>query len=212
MSGLIAPHGGTLIDRVVADADRASVAGSAEALPKLTLNTREASDLEMIGIGGFSPLTGFLGKADYASVVDRMHLDNGVPWTIPVTLSVDKDEADAVGKAGGAALYSEAGVLLGVLSDPEAYAYDKKHEAEKVFLTTEDAHPGVKSLYGQKDLLIGGSEEVLECAEREVFPDEELPPVKSRAAFDAAGWKTNFAFQTRNPIHRAPEYIIKTAP
>ena len=211
MAGLIAPHGGELINRVVADADRNGVAGSAESLPKITLNTREASDLEMISIGGFSPLTGFLGKADYASVVDRMHLDNGVPWTIPITLSVDKSEADAVEKAGGAALYSEAGALLGVLSEPEAYSYDKEHEAERVFLTKEEAHPGVKSLYGQKDLLIGGSVQVLDTAEREIFEAEELPPVKSRAAFEAAGWKTSVAFQTRNPIHRAHEYIIKTA-
>jgi len=165
----------------------------------------------MISIGGFSPLTGFLGKADYASVVDRMHLDSGVPWTIPITLSVDKSEADAVEKAGGAALYSEAGALLGVLSEPEAYSYDKEREAEKVFLTKEEAHPGVKSLYGQKDLLIGGSIQVLDTADREVFENEELPPVKARAAFEAAGWKTSVAFQTRNPIHRAHEYIIKTA-
>ncbi len=211
VSSLIAPHGGTLVDRVVPTESRHESVDRAGSLPRVVLSVREASDLEMIAIGGFSPLGGFLRQNDYASVVDDMHLVGGPAWSLPITLSVTSDDASSIEKAGGAALVSEAGGLLAILDGPEAYSYDKQREAERVFGTTDEAHPGVAQLYGQQELLVGGDVHVLDFAPRESFEVAELPPSASRAAFEERGWKSVVAFQTRNPIHRAHEYIIRTA-
>jgi len=211
VSSLIAPHGGTLIDRAVSHADRAECVERAASLPRLTVSIREASDLEMIAIGGFSPLTGFLRAADYKSVVDTMHLTDGLPWSIPITMSVTKGDAAAAEAAGGAALADSSGELLAILEGPEVFSYNKEHEAESVFRTTEEAHPGVAQLYAQEELLVGGDVRVLAFGARESFEVAELPPRSSRAAFDERNWRRIVAFQTRNPIHRAHEYIIRVA-
>jgi sulfate adenylyltransferase len=207
----IAPHGGILVNRRVADAERAAFLERARTLPKLTVNAREASDLEMIAIGGFSPLTGFMDRADYESVVETMHLANGLAWSLPITLSLSKDDAIAVEKAKGAALHAEDGNLVAVLDANEVFPYDKKREAKLAFRTTDEAHPGVAALYRQRELLVGGEVTVLAFVPRESFPDAELPPSASRALFAEKGWRRVVAFQTRNPIHRAHEYIIKCA-
>lgn len=211
MSASIAPHGGALIDRTVRQDERAEVAQLAKGLPRLTVNAREASDLEMIAIGGFSPLTGFMSEPDYRSVVDTMHLADGNAWSLPVTLSLSRDEAKAVEAAGQAALYSEQGLLVAVLDAADIFSYDKTHEAQHVYRTTEEAHPGVAALYRQDELLVGGSVAVLDYVPRESFEYAEFPPAVSRKLFAERGWKRVVGFQTRNPIHRAHEYIIKCA-
>ena len=211
MPSLIAPHGGALVDRVAPDQQRAALVERAGSLPRVALSVRETSDLEMIAIGGFSPLSGFLRHSDYASVVKDMHLAGGLAWSLPITLSVSRDDASSIEKAGGAALVSDSGDLLAVLDNAEAYSYDKQQEAQQVFGTTEEAHPGVAQLHGQRELLVGGEVHVLAFAARESFEAAELPPSASRAAFEERGWGRVVAFQTRNPIHRAHEYIIRTA-
>ncbi len=210
MSDMIAPHGGRLVQRT-AGRNAEAVQEKAAELPRLTLSVREMCDFEMIAVGAFSPLTGYLRRADYENVVENMRLADGLPWPIPITLSASASEARAVESAGGAALHSPDGSLLGVLKEPEAYGYDKRREAKQVFLTEEEAHPGAAELYAQKETLIGGEITALRFARRELFEDAELPPAASRAAFAERGWKRVAAFQTRNPIHRAHEYIVKSA-
>ena len=210
MSETIAPHGGVLVQRTAGDEAEAVQQRAAE-LPQLTLSVRETYDFEMIAIGAFSPLEGYMRRADYENTVLEMRLANGLPWTIPVTLAASAEEAKQVEAAGAAALFSTGGTLLGTVERVETFGYDKTREAKNVFLTTEEAHPGVAELYAQKETLIGGEIRALRFGERERFEDAELPPAAARAAFAERGWKRVVAFQTRNPIHRAHEYIIKTA-
>ncbi len=207
--GLIAPHGGKLNPREVqGDAARA-LEEKAATLPKHVLNSRELSDLELLANGGFSPIDGFMTQAQYKSVVDTMHLPDGLPWSIPVTLSVSKEEANAF--KGDIALTEADGTPLAVMTVADTYAYDKQHEAEKVYRTTEDKHPGVAAMYAQDDVLIGGPVRIFRRPSGATFPEYRLDPVQTRAAFVERGWKRVVGFQTRNPVHRAHEYIQKAA-
>jgi sulfate adenylyltransferase len=196
---LIAPHGGELIDRT---GDRP---GDAEQLEVVTLASRELSDLDMLASGALSPLEGFMGREDYERVVEEMRLASGLPWALPVCLAVDKGpEGDRV------ALADESGRLVAVLEVEETFEYDKEREAEQCFRTTEDAHPGVAWLYAQKPVYLAGRVTVFERAEPP-FPELALDPAETRAEFANRGWKRIVGFQTRNPIHRAHEYLTKTA-
>jgi len=203
----IAPHGGTLIDRVVRGEEANEMRQRARGLPTLHLSGRQLSDLELIANGAFSPLTGFMVRADYEQVVTGMSLSDGLPWTIPVTLAVDS--ATAPREGADVALYGPRGVLRGTMRVQSVYDYDKRREARDVYRTDDEAHPGVAALYAQGDMLIGGPVFVL--------PGEEstgpynLPPAETRKAFDLRGWRTVVGFQTRNPVHRAHEYIQKCA-
>ena len=152
--GLIAPHGGTLNPREVTGAEAHALADKAQSLRKRVLNSRELSDLELLANGGFSPLDGFMTADQYRSVVDGMHLPGGLPWSIPVTLSVSKEEANAL--TGDIALADADGTPLAVMTVADTFDYDKQHEAEKVYRTAEDKHPGVAAVYAQDDVLIGG--------------------------------------------------------
>ena len=205
----IQPHGGTLVNRIAPDAERAALADRAASLPKITLDERQISDLEMIAIGAFSPLEGFMGKADYTRVVEEMRLASGLPWTIPVTLAVSRETAARAGSE--VALEDETGHLLAILQVDEAFDYDKKNEAEKVYRTTDEAHPGVAAVYAQGDVLLGGSVTVVNRPQSPDFPEYRLDPADVRKAFAERGWRTIVAFQTRNPIHRAHEYLQKCA-
>ncbi len=200
------PHGGKLIDRTVAspEAER-ELREEAKGLRKLTLTGRELNDLALIAIGAISPLTGFMTRADYESVVPTMRLANGLPLSIPVVLAVDREEAPTPGSR--AALYDGEGALRGVIEVQDVFEYDKKREAENVYRTDDEKHPGVAALYERKDVLIGGPVWVLP---RERDP-ENLTPAQTRAEFERRGWKTIVGFQTRNPVHRAHEYIQKCA-
>ncbi len=207
----IAPHGGNLTERLVTGAEADDLRARAAHLPVVRLNSRQVSDLELLAVGGFSPLSGFLGKADYEAVVNTMHLASGLPWTIPVTLAVDDQAAGAIAEGGEVALVVEDGGPLGVLSVQEKFRYDKADEARKVYRTTDEKHPGVAALYAQGDTLLGGFVHVFTLPGHEDFTRYRLRPSESRARFAGLGWRTVVGFQTRNPIHRAHEYIIKAA-
>jgi sulfate adenylyltransferase len=199
VTGLIAPHGGSLVKRVGARTD------GVDQLETITLSAREVADLDMIASGALSPLRGFMGKADYERTVEEMKLADGTIWALPVTLAVA-----AAPKGERVALASEDGTLLATLDVAEVYGYDAAHEAELCFRTTEEAHPGVARLYGQPGQYVAGDITVFERP-KPSFPDLALDPEQTRAAFDERGWKRVVGFQTRNPIHRAHEYVTKSA-
>jgi sulfate adenylyltransferase len=203
----IAPHGGTLVNRIVSHDAAQEIVQRAASLPSITITPRQISDLELLGNGAFSPLTGFMGQADYRSVVDELHLANGLAWTIPVTLGVDPDEVPAINAT--VALRDAAGQLRALLEVQEAYPSDKAHEAREVYRTTDAAHPGVAALLAQKAILLGGPVTVLPYAV--AWGDRQLQPAETRAAFADRRWRTIVGFQTRNPVHRAHEYIQKSA-
>ena len=208
----IAPHGGTLVDLLVSERDRDKLADEARNFPKLTVNERELSDLEMLSIGALSPLTGFQGKAEYDSILDSMHLPNGLPWTIPVTLSLTDEEAKRIGGAEAVTLVpSEAAEPLAILEVDEVFKREREREAEAVFGTEDLAHPGVKALNDAGDLCAAGELRVLRLPEHEDFRQYRLTPAETRAEFARRGWRTVVGFQTRNPIHRAHEYLQKCA-
>jgi sulfate adenylyltransferase len=165
----------------------------------------------MIAIGAFSPLIGFMEQDDYQSVVDTMHLANGLPWTIPITLPVDEAVAEPLKEGCLVRLDDPNGRFIGVLELTQKYRYDKTHEAVNVYRTDEDQHPGVRVVYNQGEINLAGPVWLLQRDPHPQFPDYQIDPVKSRSLFQDKGWKTVVGFQTRNPIHRAHEYIIKCA-
>ncbi|HMI30006.1 MAG TPA: sulfate adenylyltransferase, partial [Gaiellaceae bacterium] len=196
---LIAPHGGELVDRT---GERPA---GLDSLETLTLTSRELSDLDMLASGALSPLTGFMGRDDYEAVLDAMRLAGGLPWALPVCLSVAQAPSGE-----RVALADAAGKTYAVLDVDEVFEYDKEREAQQSFRTTDDAHPGVARLYDQQPLYVAGSVTVFERAEAP-FPELALDPAETRAAFSDRGWKRVVGFQTRNPIHRAHEYLTKVA-
>jgi sulfate adenylyltransferase len=196
---LIAPHGGLLVDRT---GDRPE---GVDGLERVTLASREVSDLDMLACGALSPLVGFMGREDYERVVEEMRLASGLVWALPVCLAVpEAPSGDRV------ALADEAGTLLGVLDVEEVYEYDKQREAERCFRTTDEAHPGVARLYEQHPLYLAGLVTVFERP-RPQFEELARDPVETRGIFGERGWKRVVGFQTRNPIHRAHEYLTKVA-
>ena len=207
---LIRPHGGALINRQVTGIERERLIESSSTMPPLHLSPREASDLELIANGAYSPLEGFLGAADYRAVITNMRLANGVAWPLPVTLSVTDEEASAFNEGEDVALH-EHGRLIGVLHLSEKYGYDKQREAELVYRTMDDAHPGVHALYQQGQWLLGGRVSVFNRPHDAAFPQYRHDPSETRALFRERGWRRVVAFQTRNPVHRAHEYIQKCA-
>jgi sulfate adenylyltransferase len=208
----IAPHGGTLVDLIVTGAQADSLAREAENLPKVTVNERELSDLEMLAVGALSPLTGFVGRADYGSILDSMHLQSGLAWTIPVTLSLSDDEAKRIGGADAVALLPADGEPpIAVVEVSEIFERDREREALAVFGTEDVAHPGVAALHQAGNYCLAGTVRVLRLPEHNDFVDYRLTPAQTRAAFRERGWRTVVGFQTRNPIHRAHEYIQKCA-
>ena len=196
---LIAPHGGELVDRT------GEPPHDLEALETLTLTSRELSDLDLIASGALSPLDGFMGSDDYEAVLDAMRLANGLPWALPVCLAVDSPP-----RGDRVALADESGHVRGVLDVMAVYTYIKEREAEAAFRTTDAAHPGVARLYRQKELYLAGPVTVFDRSAPS-FPELALDPVETRAEFERRGWKRVVGFQTRNPIHRAHEYLTKVA-
>ena len=207
---LIPPHGGTLIDRVLHGSARDEAIARASQSPRLILNEVGLADLELIATGVFSPLTGFLGRADYERVVREARLANGTLWPIPITLAVSEAEASQLRDGEPVALHSADGTLVGLLELHERYTADLEREATEVYRTTDAAHPGVARLYAQGPVLLGGEIWLLD-APTSPFQSLHFTPVASRRAFAALGWRTVVGFQTRNPIHRAHEYIQKSA-
>jgi sulfate adenylyltransferase len=210
-TGSIAPHGGTLINRELHGAERESALERAASMPRVRLGSVSLSDLELIGNGAFSPLTGFMGASDYRGVVDSMRLSSGLPWSIPVTLAVTREEADTLPIGGEVALVDDADRVVGILELVEAYAYDRADEAQRVFRTTEEAHPGVARIYAAGDVYLAGDVWVLDGPLDPPFAAYRRPPAETRRLFADAGWRRVVGFQTRNPIHRAHEYLTKVA-
>ena len=207
---IIAPHGGTLVDLQLPKDEAERAAEEAAHLPKVAVGQRELSDLEMLAVGALSPLTGFMGEKDYRSVLDDMHLANGLPWTIPVTLSLDEAEAKRIGGASSIALTSDD-VPIAILEVGEIYQRDGEHEALSVYRTDDLAHPGVKAMHDAGDFIVSGQVRVIALPEHSNFQKYRLTPAQTRAAFAERGWKTVVGFQTRNPVHRAHEYLQKCA-
>ena len=207
----IAPHGGQLINRIANPQQRAEFLDKADFLPRVKLEARAVSDLEMIAIGGFSPLTGFMHEADYNVVVNEMHLANGLPWSIPITLPVSEDVAAPLKEGSLIRLDNPYDGFVGVLHLTQKYRYDKRHEALLVYRTNEEKHPGVSVVYRQGTVNLAGEIWLLERNPHTLFPTYQIDPLESRSLFHGKGWKTIVGFQTRNPIHRAHEYIIKCA-
>lgn len=208
---LIQPHGGKLIDRKVTGQEREDLIRRAKDLPRVTLNARNEADLELLANGAFSPLEGFLNEADYLRVRDERRLANGLVWSIPVTLAVDEATRQPLKTGEDVALYARDGRLLAILHLEEIYGYDKELEAAAVYKTTEAKHPGVAAVYEQGEYLLGGKISLLEEVNPNTFAQYRLNPRQTRELFAARNWQRIVAFQTRNPVHRAHEYIQKSA-
>jgi sulfate adenylyltransferase len=208
----IEPHGGELVDRMAPEGQREELLQRAETLSQVTLGPRSLSDLEMISTGVFSPLTGFMVQEDYDSVVETMHLANGLVWSLPITLSVSEDEAAGISEGDEVALADGTGRVLATMTVEDRYTYDKEREAREVFGTTNDEHPGVAAVYRQEDVLLGGEITLLvDDPNPKPFPEYHYTPRQLREVFAEKGWKRVVGFQTRNPVHRSHEYIQKSA-
>jgi sulfate adenylyltransferase len=213
---LIKPHGGILVNRVIAGEAREEALERAGRLAQIPLSDLNLADLEMIANGAMSPLTGFMERADYEAVVHNMRLANELPWSIPVTLAVDETLADSIRVGQVVALVEEESGetrLLAILHVNDKFAYNQETEAQNVYRTTDTAHPGVARLFQQGHTLLGGPVDVLNWPQRtqNEFPELRYTPEQTRRTFVERGWRRVVGFQTRNPIHRAHEYIQKTA-
>ncbi len=213
MRGLIEPHGGSLVNRVKTGADAEALRDEASTLRRIDLSAKQSCDLEMIAIGAFSPLTGFMGSADFKSVCNDMKLSSGDIWPIPILLSVDAADAPKVGER--VALFAPNGVLQGVITVEETFDHDKALEIPSVFRTDDSAHPGVAQVQEEGDICVAGPVDVCQmCVDPdgpEAFLSHRKTPAETRTDFQERGWSTVAAFQTRNPIHRAHEYLCKCA-
>ena len=206
----IEPHGGALVNRILSGGALKAAKAKAASLPRIKVSEYAAFDIDCIAKGIFSPLTGFMNKAETESVLDNMLLRPGVAWSIPILLSASQEEADAINVGDEVAIEDDRGDVAAILHLSEKFDVDRKRIAEKVYRTTEDAHPGVAYTYSMGPVFLAGDIDVL--AAREVDHQEyNLTPAETRAAFKEKGWKRIVGFQTRNPIHRAHEYVTKSA-
>ena len=211
MPKLVNPHGGgSLKPLLLEGAARTAELARAKTLPQMKMTSRETGDLIMLGIGGFTPLTGFMGKADWQGVCDGMKMKSGLFWPIPITLSTD-DESVKEG-ADIALVDAETGEIMGTMKVTEKYTIDKAHECKMVYKTTDTEHPGVKMVMAQGKYNLAGTVKVLSTGTfKEEYGDQFMTPAETRAAFEKMGWSRVAAFQTRNPMHRSHEYLAKIA-
>lgn len=212
--GLVQPHGSPeLICLNVEGQVRESLIEKAAQLPSLMVSSRELGDLIMLGIGGFTPLRGFMNSKDWHGVVTNMSLENGLFWPIPITLSASQEQADAFAIGAEIALRSPIDEsVVGILTLEEAYSIDKALECQEVYKTTDLAHPGVKMVMEQGEVNLAGEVTVLsEGTFAEDYPGVYMTPAQTREVFESKGWKTVAAFQTRNPMHRSHEHLAKIA-
>ena len=214
MSRLVRPHGGGELKPLLLEGEAlAQEKSRAASLPQVTVSSREAGDLIMMGIGGFTPLDGFMTRADWEGVCDGMKMANGLFWPIPITLSTDKATADGIKEGTEVALFDpERDAILATMKVTEKYTIDKAHECMMVYKTTEDEHPGVKMVMAQGEVNLAGPVKVLTQGEfPEQYGDQFMTPAQTRELFESKGWSTVAAFQTRNPMHRSHEYLAKIA-
>ncbi len=211
MSNLVPPHGSNILNPLALSGDRLNTeVDKANSLPTITCSSREAGDIIMLGIGGFTPLDGFMNKADWQGVCDSMIMSNGLFWPIPITLSTDDEdiiEGDEI-----AIVSPENNEIIATMKVSEKYTIDKEHECNKVYKTTDLEHPGVVMVMSQGKYNLAGPVKVLSDGG---FPgqygDLYMTPMQTRSYFEEKGWKTIAAFQTRNPMHRSHEYLAKVA-
>lgn len=211
---LVKPHGSDVLVPLLLEGEAlAAELARAQSLKKVLISSRESGDLIMLGIGGFTPLTGFMGKDDWHSVCTNMTLSNGLFWPIPITLSTTPATADTIAIGEDVALVdSETNEIMGTMTVSEKYSIDKDLECQEVFRTTDAAHPGVKMVMEQGDINLAGTVKVLSQGEFPTkYADTYMTPAQTRALFEEKGWKTIAAFQTRNPMHRSHEYLAKIA-
>ncbi|MBS4176785.1 sulfate adenylyltransferase [Lederbergia citrea] len=198
------PHGGKLINRM-------NIMASVDfSLNYVQLDDLELSDLELIANGSYSPLEGFMRKIDYDSVIQNMRLSTGIPWSLPITMAVDKDKAMEL-KEGETINLIHNETVYGVMEVQEIFLPDKHIEAEMIYQTTDHAHPGVKKLFDRPEFYIAGPITLIKRPEKAKFADYFLDPIQTRKKFKELCWNTVVGFQTRNPVHRAHEYIQKSA-
>jgi len=207
----LSAYGGMLVDRTTSDARGDELRREAAALPSIEVGEAMLSDLYLIAVGALSPLDGFMNEEAWRSVVDETRLPIGLPWGVPVMLTCTEDEAGALRPGGRAALVTPEGELAGVIDVETVFERDLEAEAAGVYGTTDEAHPGVAALRRHGAICVSGPIEY--CYEGDIsgFPEHNLTPAETRAAFAERGWDTIVAFQTRNPIHRAHEYLQKCA-
>jgi sulfate adenylyltransferase len=210
MTETIPPHGGELVDLLLTGTEAAEAAREAANHPKIEIGPREAADLEMLATGAMSPLTGFMVEKDYRPVIEEMRLSSGLPWSIPITLSTDDEGLKRIGRSDTVTLALD-GRPVALLNVEQAYRRDREVEAEAVFQTVDRAHPGVAALDRAGDWVIGGPLRVFALSAPETFLDRRMAPAQTRQAFAERGWRRVVGFQTRNPVHRAHEYIQKCA-
>ena len=209
---MIRPHGGRLVNRYAEESELQAILREIKTLPALDLNRRETSDAGLIGNGAMSPLEGFMTRDDYENVLERRRLPLGLAWTIPITLSLKNAALATKRPPFKAALRTDDGELIGVIDVDDIYTVDHTREAERVLLTTDAAHPGVQYLQSVPNTYVGGRITLVKkVIDDERFTHYLLEPKETRVLFDAKGWKKIVAFQTRNPIHRAHEYLQKCA-
>ncbi len=209
---MIAPHGGQLVNKIPSDDRRSELEQSAGDLQKLQIGNRFVSDCEMIANGGFSPITGFMNKETVTTIIEKMELPNGTVWAIPIVLPVQEADATNINTGDSVALYDMQDRLIAIMQVDEKFNIDVDHYCQAIYKTTELEHPGVKVIKESGSVLLSGD---IELANRPIRENIEqkyfLDPVDTRAEFEKNGWKTIVAFQTRNPIHRAHEYLLKCA-
>lgn len=212
MSKLVRPHGGQDLKPLLLEgSELESEKSRAASLPQVKMSSRETGDLIMMGIGGFTPLDGFMTKADWQGVCDEMHMADGLFWPIPVTLSATTAVADEVAIGSDVALvHSDTDEIMGIMTVGEKYSIDKEHECNAVYKTTEMDHPGVIMVMSQDDVNLAGSVKVFSTGGfKKEYGDQFMTPAETRAYFEKKGWSTVSAFQTRNPMHRSHEYLAK---
>lgn len=211
MSKLVAPHGGKLTAVLLPESQRAGALAKAKTLPVIRTTSRETSDLLMIGMGAFSPLTGFMDKANYESVVKTKHLTSGLAWPLPITLSVTEEQAATLTVGMEVALVDDGtDTYTGILTVSDKYKYDKVKECKAVFFTNDAEHDGVKKVMAQGNINVGGSLVTFsQLGYATKYGDYYATPAQTRALFDKKGWATVAAFQTRNPLHRSHEFLCK---
>jgi len=204
---MIKPHGGRLVDRCIGKEKLERRLEEAKEMESVELDARESSDLELMGYGAYSPLEGFMIHGDYKSVLYGKRLENGLPWTLPITLATDEDTL----REGEEIALENDRNIMGIMHIEEIYGWDKEREASMVYGTKDTSHPGVEYTYSRKEKLLGGKIELLSCPSHKVYSKYFLLPAETRKVISDKGWKRIVGFQTRNPIHRAHEYVQKCA-
>jgi len=214
MSKLVNPHGSdTLKPLLLEGAALKAEQERAKSLPKVKMSSRETGDVIMMGIGGFTPLTGFMTRADWEGVCDGMKMASGLFWPIPITLSTDKVTAQSIKEGAEVALVDgETGEIMATMKVTEKYSIDKAHECMMVYKTADLEHPGVKMVMAQGEVNLAGPVKVLSTGGfKEKYGEQFMTPAETRALFQKMGWTKIAAFQTRNPMHRSHEYLAKIA-